>query len=184
MRKCTAAAWPQICPIIWRHSSSSSQRKEAEEQCVVMASCVRDHEPLCLSSPYSHCQSRWPRVTHGLSTQDGPMSAGQVWAILRLARADPPALPHNRHATHTVRSARDPTISASAQREGNRCLCSPESSIPERHTSYTSTSLRKVRDQAVTSMGQRYSHRLAQRLQEKVAEEISDCPIVAAKERN
>lgn len=124
LRKCTAVAWPQICAIIPRHPSSSSHRKEAEKLCAIMAFCVRDHELLCLSSPYSHCQSRQPCVSHGLATQGCPMSASQDWAILRLQELTLTlsSLPHSELATYIVCSARDPTFIASVQREGNTCF--------------------------------------------------------------
>lgn len=122
-----------------------------------MTSCARGHELLCLSSPYSHCQSRRPCVTHGLATQDCPISASQHWAILRLQELTLTltSLPHSGLATYIVCSTSELTFTASVQREGNKCFSGPERISPERHTSYISTSPRNVRDQAVTSMGQR-----------------------------
>lgn len=137
-----------------------------------MASCVRDRELLCVSSTYSDCQSRHPYVTHGLTTQGCPMSAGQDWAILRLQELSLTlsSLPQNGLATYTVCSAGDPTITALVQREGKKCLFGPESSSSERHSSYISTSPRKVRHHTVASMRQKDSYRFAQRPQERVGE--------------
>lgn len=138
LRKYTAAAWPQICASIPRHLSSPSHRKEAEDLWEIMASCVRHRELLCLSSPYTHCQNRWPCITYGLAMQSCPMSASQDWAILRLRELTLTlsSLSHSSLATYIVCSTRDSTITASVQREGNKCLSGPESSSPERQTSY------------------------------------------------